>query len=87
MSEQQAKAARKRAATEDYEITIRVMKGGAFEMEVPKGASIPTTLDVLMRCQRQVWETFLKTLQAQQVAKRIVQPVGGVPEGLLRRAP
>ncbi len=89
MSEKAAKAERKAIKAEDiaYVVTIRVLKSGGFEMEVPQGASIPTTMDVLMRCQGQVWNTFLTTLQKQAAAKKLVQPVGGIPEGLLRREP
>jgi len=87
MSEKQAKAARKQEAVDEawYDIIISVKKNGGFQMEVPKGSPIPMTLDVLMRCQKQVWDTFLSTLQAQQAKQQLVKPVGGIPEGLLRR--
>jgi len=89
MSEKAAKAERKQAAEEDilYDITIRVRKDGGFEMIIPQGANIPLTLDVLLRSCTKVLTTFVEALQKQQVAKAMVQPVAGIPEGLLRREP
>jgi len=89
MSEKAAKAARQQAAEEDilYTIIVKVRKDGGFEMEVPKGANIPLTLDVLMRASQKVLNTFVETLQKQKATQAMVQPVAGIPEGLLRREP
>ena len=84
MSDKAAKATRK-AAEILYTITIRVAPDGGFEMEVPKGANIPLTLDVLMRASQKVLGTFISTLKQQKAAESIIQPAGGIPEGLLRR--
>lgn len=89
MSEKQAKAERKAAAEGNikYVISITVMKDGGFEMEVPKGSSIPLTLDVLMRASQRVLATFVQALQQKKAASAIIQPAGRIPDGLLRRAP
>ena len=91
MSQRRAKEARRKAEAENvlYQIVITVNADGGFELEVPKGASVPLTLDVLMRAQKQVWDTFLVKLNQQAAEKRMVQPIpsGRIPEGLLRRQP
>ncbi len=88
MSEKQAKAARKEAKAADilYTMTIEVMKDGGFALEVPQGANIPLTLDVLMRCSQKVLGTFIQTLNKQRAAGTpSIVPSGVIPEGLLRR--
>jgi len=89
MSESTAKKARKEEAEKKiiFRITIDVHEDGGFGMEVPKGASMVTALDVLMKASQKVFETFVQALQRKQAASAIVRPVGGIPEGLLRREP
>jgi hypothetical protein len=84
MSEKAAKADRKKEEFL-YTITINVARDGGFSMEVPKGANIPLTLDVLMRASQKVLGTFVNTLQQQKAIQGLVKPAGGIPEGLLRR--
>lgn len=89
MSEKAAKQARKEEASGKilYTILIEVHNDGGYAMEVPKGASMPLTCDVLMRASHKVYTTFVEALNKQQAAKTLVKPVGGIPEGLLRRSP
>lgn len=89
MSEKAAKATRKEEAEKKiiFRITIDVQDDGGFIMEVPQGANMITTLDVLMRASQKVLGTFAQALQQKKAASAIVQPVGGIPEGLLRREP
>jgi len=89
MSEKAAKQARKEDAEKKiiFRIAIDVLEDGGFVMEVPKGASMVTALDVLMRASQKVFGTFVNALQQKQAASAIVQPVGGIPEGLLRKSP
>ncbi len=87
MSEKAAKQARKEAGDKKivFRITIDVHDDGGYAMEVPKGASMVTALDVLMRASQKVFGTFVQALQKKQAAQALVQPMGGIPEGLLRR--
>ena len=89
MSEKTAKADRKKAAEDNiaFAIGITVMKDGGYTLDVPQGASMPLTVDVLMRASLKVYNTFIEALNRKQMASKIVQPVGGIPDGLLRRAP
>ena len=94
MSEKAAKAERKKAdeaarvENTNFVITITVMKDGGFEMIVPKGASVILAQDVLMRAQTQVWNTLLQNMAKTAAAageRKIMRPMPGIPEGLLRR--
>ncbi len=87
MSEKSAKAERKAGAEKNviFRITIDVHDDGGYAMEIPKGASMVTACDVLMRASHKVFGTFVQALQRKQAAQSLIQPMGGIPEGLLRR--
>ncbi len=87
MSEKKAKAQRKEAEEKKtiYSITIDVYEDGGYAMEVPKGASMASAVDVLMRASQKVFGTFVQALQRKQATQALVQPMSGIPEGLLRR--
>lgn len=93
MSESKVKAERKeekeKAEAEAqevlFQIVIDVHKNGGFSMLVPKGASVILAQDVLMRAQTQVWGTLLENMAKMGKGQRLVQPMSGIPEGLIRR--
>ena len=89
MSEKAAKAARKEAEANKvlYSIVIEVHNDGGYALEVPKGASMALTCDVLMRASHKVYTTFMEALNKKQAAQSLIKPVGGIPGGLLRRSP